>query len=74
MCLQEGRSVLPPGITQEKGKRFKTSKGLSSPDINSNAKYLSPMKYLNYYFILRNYQEQLREGLGNRLLAKWVTL
>lgn len=44
-----------PGIAQEKGKRFMTSKELSSPAINSSTEYLSPVKYLNDYFMLRNY-------------------
>lgn len=49
-----------------------TSKALSSPAINSSAEYLSPVKYLNYYFILRNYRQQFMEGLGNQLLAERV--
>lgn len=67
-------SVLHPGITQEKGKRFMTSKELSSPAINSSTEYLSPVKYLNYYFILRNYQQRFMEGLGKWLLAEQVAL
>lgn len=67
---QGGTSALSPSITQE--KQFMTSKGLSSPAINSSTEYLSPVEYFNYYFILRNYQQQFMEGLGNWLLAERV--